>query len=283
MRNKKQTPNRSIRKYALLPIIVTLLFFYSAFPIKAQPKNENIVNIQDTLAMKESDEIFVDGVAMPQFYGGDKELLKWLLNNIRYPDEAVKNKIEGRVILRFVIKSDGSIDDITVVKSLDPACDQEAIRVVKMMPNWIPGKQDGNPVDTYYTLPVLFVLPKVTEENTSEIIETPDSTVVLPQYPGGDKALMKFLVSNMQYPIEAARNNIQGRVIVSFLVMTDGSITDVKIIQSVHLLLDKEAIRIVKRMPKWIPGTRDSEPVNFYYSLPITFRLSPNYIRIEKW
>jgi len=270
MKRKKQTINQSIRKYALLPIIITLPLFCSAFSIKAQSNNiqPDTVKNQETPATNESNNAYFDGgPAMPHFPGGDIELMKWLVNNIRYPEDAVKNKIEGRVVLRCIIKSDGSVDNVEVVKSLYPACDSEAVRVVKMMPNWIPIKQEDNPRDVYYSLPVTFRLPI-------------DSVEVMPQFPGGDKEILKFLGANVRYPDEAIRNNIQGRVIVNFLVMADGTISDVKILQSVHPSLDKEAIRVVKRMPKWIPGTKNGEPAEIYFTLPVIFRMSSPYFRI---
>jgi len=273
MKSKKQTINRSIWEYTLLPVIITLLFFYGTYSVKAQSDTiqKDTMNNKDTLAMQTSNVTLIDFVeALPQFPGGDKELLKWVINNIRYPEEAIKNKIEGRVFMRFLIKSDGSIDDVTVMRSLYPACDSEAVRVLKMMPNWIPAKQNDIPVDVYYQMPVFFKIP---EMKTPETIENIDSTVVLPKFPGGEMALLKFLVANTRYPDEAIRNNIQGRVTASFLVMADGTISDVKILQNVHPSLDKEAFQVIKRMPKWIPGTKDGKPVNVYYTLPVTFRL----------
>jgi len=278
MKSKRQALNQSIRKYALLPIIITLPLFYNAFPVKAQSNTvqPDTVKNQETPATKESNNAYFDGgrPTMPHFPSGDEELLKFLKNNIRYPEEAVKNKIEGRVNLRFKIKSDGSIEDIAVVKGLNPACDSEAVRIVKLMPKWIPAKDFDKPVDIYYLLAVTFRLPKIIQENTLEVIGTSDSTIVLPQFPGGEKAIMRFLVNNIKYPLDAIRNNIQGRVIVNILVMKDGSISDVEILQSVHPSLDKEAIRVVKRMPKWIPGTKNGEPANIQFTLPIVFRLS---------
>jgi protein TonB len=103
-------------------------------------------------------EIFSHVEVMPQFPGGDAALLKWLGDNITYPTIAQEQGIQGRVTLRFVVKPDGSVDDVQVVKSLDPSCDKEAVRVVKKMPKWIPGKQNGNPVYVYYSLPVTFRL-----------------------------------------------------------------------------------------------------------------------------
>ena len=103
-------------------------------------------------------EIFSHVEVMPQFPGGEKELLKWLSDNINYPVIAQEQGIQGRVILRFVVKPDGSVDNVEVQRSLDPSCDKEAVRVVKKMPKWIPGKQNGNPVYVYYTLPIQFKL-----------------------------------------------------------------------------------------------------------------------------
>ncbi len=94
----------------------------------------------------------------PTFPGGSKEMNKWLSENISYPVIAAENGVEGRVILGFVVGPDGSVTDVEIIRSLDPACDKEAIRVVKQMPKWIPGKQNGHPVYVYYTLPVLFKL-----------------------------------------------------------------------------------------------------------------------------
>ena len=90
---------------------------------------------------------------MPTFPGGEAELMKFIRDNLRY-----KEGIQGRVILRFVVTKTGAIDNITVLRSLDPACDEEAIRLIKSMPRWIPGKQNGNNVPVYYTLPVVFKL-----------------------------------------------------------------------------------------------------------------------------
>jgi len=103
-------------------------------------------------------QIFSHVEVMPQFPGGETALIKWLSENISYPAIAAEQGIQGRVTLRFVVKPDGSVADVEVQKSLDPSCDKEAVRVVKKMPKWIPGKQNGNPVYVYYSLPVVFRL-----------------------------------------------------------------------------------------------------------------------------
>ncbi len=95
---------------------------------------------------------------MPSFPGGDAALFKFLNDNIKYPVIAQENGIQGRVICQFVVNRDGSIVDVEVVRSVDPSLDKEAIRVIKAMPNWAPGKQRGKSVRVKYTLPVNFRL-----------------------------------------------------------------------------------------------------------------------------
>jgi protein TonB len=96
----------------------------------------------------------------PMFPGGEKELMKWLGDNLKYPVLAIEQGIEGRVVLRFVVGPDGSVSRVEIQRSLEPSCDREAVRVVKNMPKWIPGKKNGEAVYVYYTLPVLYKLYK---------------------------------------------------------------------------------------------------------------------------
>ncbi len=106
----------------------------------------------------EEEPIFQVVEEMPSFPGGDAECMRFLSKNIKYPTIAQENGIQGRVILQFVVNKDGSIVDVTVARSVDPYLDKEAVRVVKMMPKWTPGKQRGKPVRVKYTLPVMFRL-----------------------------------------------------------------------------------------------------------------------------
>jgi len=95
----------------------------------------------------------------------------------------------------------------------------------------------------------------------------------MPSFPGGAGALMEYLSSNVKYPVVAQENGVQGRVVVSFVVERDGSITDVKVVRSVDPSLDKEAARVVKSMPKWIPGKQNGSAVRVKYNVPVSFRL----------
>ena len=109
--------------------------------------------------------------------------------------------------------------------------------------------------------------PKEEETKVFDVVEQ------MPQFPGGQQALFEYLSKNIKYPVIAEENGVQGRVIVTFVVERDGSITDVKVVKSVDPSLDKEAQRVVKAMPHWIPGKQNGSAVRVKYTVPVTFRL----------
>lgn len=118
-----------------------------------QPVEENPVE-----PVPESKNVYESVEQMPEFPGGMEEMMKFLQQNIQYPASAAKNKVEGRVVLQFVVEKDGQIGEVKVARSVDPELDAEALRVVKSMPNFIPGRQDGKPVAVWYTIPISFKL-----------------------------------------------------------------------------------------------------------------------------
>ena len=111
-----------------------------------------------TQAAPEPEQIFDMVEQMPTFPGGPSELMSYLGKNIKYPTIAQENGTQGRVIIQFVVERDGSITDVQVARGVDPYLDKEAVRVVKAMPKWIPGKQNGKAVRVKFTVPVMFKL-----------------------------------------------------------------------------------------------------------------------------
>ena len=224
---------------------------------------------------------------MPEFPdGGMPGLMKYLSANIRYPEAAHKAGTQGRVTVQFVVGKDGSIGNVGILRGVDPALDAEAIRVISSMPKWKPGTQKGEPVNVKYTVPVMFRLTPKPVEKIDEMIvvgyRTPDTPVTgevyevadkMPEFPGGMTGLMQHLSKNIRYPAEAHTNNIQGRVVVSVIINTEGKVTNAQIVQGVAPSLDAEALRVTGTMPDWIPGTKDGKPVNVKYTFPVVFRL----------
>ena len=224
---------------------------------------------------------------MPEFPdGGMPGLMKYLSANIRYPEAAHKAGTQGRVTVQFVVGKDGSIGNVGILRGVDPNLDAEAIRVISGMPKWKPGTQKGEPVNVKYTVPVMFRLTPEPVEKIDEMIvvgyRNPDAPVTgevyevadkMPEFPGGMTGLMQHLSKNIRYPAEAHTNNIQGRVVVSVIINTEGKVTNAKIVQGVAPSLDAEALRVATTMPDWIPGTKDGKPVNVKYTFPVVFRL----------
>ena len=129
------------------------------------------------------------------------------------------------------------------------------------------GSDEGQEVLKQNQVVVEKVEEKEEETKVFEVVEQ------MPQFPGGDAALMQFLSSHIKYPVVAEENGIQGRVVCTFVVERNGSITDVKVVKSVDPSLDKEAVRVIKSMPNWIPGKQNGSAVRVKYTVPVTFRL----------
>lgn len=114
------------------------------------------VSVDPDPAIPTVEKPFIIVKEMPSFPGGESALLQYVIDHVRYPEDALMNRIQGTVILRFVVSSTGEIKDVELIRSVDPLLDNEAIKVISGMPRWKPGKQDGRPVPVYFSIPVVF-------------------------------------------------------------------------------------------------------------------------------
>lgn len=292
---------RKSNKWAMLKCIYVLPLAAFAVTAFARPEVSSSLNeISNSKVSEISDFIKSEGVKkaeikedtsqvfrvveeMPEFPGGTGACMKFLGENIKYPENAKKNGVEGRVIVQFIVEKDGRISNIRIVRGVDPEIDAEAKRVITMMPKWKPGKQRGQEVRVYYTVPLTFSLSKnnhtVSKQASGSTPQavSPDQefTVVeeMPKFPGGQSAAQEYLAKNVKYPAEAYNKGIRGRVIVQYVVEKDGSISNVRIVRGVDPLLDAEAVRVIKSMPKWEPGKQRGQKVRVKYTMPVTFSL----------
>lgn len=230
---------------------------------------------------EEQGEVFQVVEGQPEFPGGIKALMEYLKENVKYPQTAQDRGVQGRVIVGFIVEKDGSIIDAYVMKSIDPQLDGEALRVVRNMPKWEPGTMHGKPVRVRYSIPVVFRLfdEGTTKQEVEDKIEISDNEIFqvveeMPEFPGGMDELMKFMQKNIKYPKEAQDRGIQGRVIVQFVINTDGSICNEVIVKSVDPQLDAEAIRLLRSMPNWKPGKQRGKNVRVKFTLPVAFKLN---------
>jgi len=258
------------------------VFIYTKEKVASQ-EGKRVPSSTKNEIKKDGSDVFVVVDEMPEFPGGEVALRKFMVESVKYPEEAIKGNIQGKVFVTFVVKSDGTVGNARIARGVDPLLDAEAIRVVNLLPTWKPGKIHGKEVNVSYTVPVQFALEgdKTGTKTVVEEVKTPkireDAVFVvveqMPEYPGGEVELRKFIASAVKYPIEAVKDKAQGRVFVSFVVNSLGKIEKAKIERSVHPALDAEAIRVVNQMPEWQPGKQHGQAVSVQYTIPIEFKL----------
>ena len=281
MMNKKRSPGIVRTKYLIFIPLVGILMLLSNIEAVARLTvrlaNEATVSNAMVTATDVSsksremnEQVFTVVEKMPSFPGGDAELLKYIATNIKYPKESQDNGEQGRVICSFIVGRDGSVNNPEVLRGVTPLLNEEAVRVINTMPRWNPGMQRGKAVSVKYTVPITFRLKSPVEETKEETLTVVD---VMPQYPGGDHELLKFIAQSIKYPTDAQEAGVQGRVICSFVVDKKGNIVEPKIIRGIDPSLDAEALRVIGMMPRWTPGRQDGKAVRVLYTVPITFRL----------
>jgi len=194
---------------------------------------------------------------------------EWVGSQIKYPAAAQTKKLEGWVALNFNVELNGTISNIVSTIPVDPLLMDEVIRVLQSSPKWDPPKNHN--VDEPFTSSVTlkFKLPdQILTEAPFVVVEE------MPSYPGGDVELLNFLKNNTRYPEAAKAKKIQGRVIVRFVVSTEGRAEGVSVLKGVDPLLDAEAIRVTSMLSGFRPGTQGGKAVNVWYMAPINFSLA---------
>ncbi|MEZ4933545.1 MAG: TonB family protein [Saprospiraceae bacterium] len=239
-----------------------------------------------------ADEVFKVVEEMPRFPGCEEitdaekrnacaqtKMLEFVFSNIKYPKEAKEKGIQGTVVVKFIIEKDGSIADAEIARSIGGGCDEEVLKVVYLMPNWTPGKQGGKAVRTVFNLPVKFKLDEDSKklndefEQIARFMACPGETDFERQQECSFKGLIDYISENLKYPELAKKKGIEGTVVIKFTVAADGTIQDAEIIKGIGGGCDEEALRLVKSMPNWIPGTKDGKPIATELKLPFNFAL----------
>jgi TonB family protein len=229
-----------------------------------------------TIPVPEEGAPYVVVEEMPMFPGGDSALLAYIGKNTKYPEAAKVKGAEGRVIVRFCVTDVGGIDKVSVLRGVDPELDAEAIRVVKSLPTFKPGKQGGKPVNVWYMVPITYGLSKPTELSAQKTPPPPPLPAGYdepPVYKGGEKAMYKFINSKLVYPKAAKDNLVSGKVNIRFSIDTDGAVGGVSVAKGVSPDLDAEAVRVVTLLPAWKPAKLEGNPVKVWYAIPVTFTL----------
>ena len=286
---------------------------------------DSICEIDQVPANDDPEKVFQVVEVQPEFPGGQQEMMKYLRSTLKYPEAAKAAGVEGKAFVQFVVKADGSISDVEIMRSSgNESLDAEALRVVKAMPKWMPAMNKGKAVNVKFVLPIVYKLPKEDNGNgvyvsektkekllvvsggaiyegdindidpqtieTIEIVKFNDLTPELqeklkqtgkegvmyinfkkekstsaagneavftvcekmPEFPGGQQELMKYLRTNIKYPKEARDAEVMGKVFVRFLVNKDGAVVDASVLKGEYskYVYSAEAISLKNHIAK---------------------------------
>lgn len=253
---RTQTGKRNLKAIITIAILAALcivLFYikagYDAYQA-AHAKNENVTELSVLNQPKKKEAKVERKVQVEE----KKEVVKEVKSSIKFTAPVIKKDAEVKPEDEMKTQ-DQIMKTNTAIGALDVKGNSDQGEILKV-------------TQRVETEPVKAEAPKPEVENkVFDVVEQ------MPSFPGGQSALMSYLANNIKYPVVAQENGVQGRVVVSFVVERDGSITDVQVVRSVDPSLDREAQRVVKSMPKWIPGKQNGQAVRVKYNVPVSFRL----------
>ena len=274
----------------IVSVLITLFLFAGSFQaIEAKSSNDtyssNDLNIAQTNPPKSGGIIVELPDIDPMYPGGTHEMTRFISSSLRYPREATENNIQGLVVYNFVVELDGTLSNFEIMHRAHPLLDAEALRIIQSMPPWKPAVYKGNNVRARQYVPMYFKLNKDGRSYSSSTAQTrkvmpsdPNEeifTIVdqMPQFPTGEDGLGRFIGEYMRYPSQAKEENIQGRILCSFIVRKDGTVSDIEVVNGLNHELDNEALRVLSMMPKWTPGKNDNKTVSVKCILPIDFTI----------
>lgn len=173
-----------------------------------------------------------------------------------------------RIDLRVLIDKTGRISNVEIISEIQPNELEILNEIFKELPVFSPATEEGIPVMSLKDLNFILSAEGLKKNIKDEVFVEPDE---MPEFPGGSDALHHYIAANLHYPDVAQRDGIQGKVFVSFVINQDGTISNIVVSKGVHKLLDEEAVRVIKSMPKWIPGMLNGKPIKVSYTVPINF------------
>jgi len=254
------TPGRQDGK----PVAVRL-----SIPIVFKLRNE-FESLSDQSQSPEKQDVYEIVEERPRLIGG----IRGLQAKVKYPEIARKAHVEGRVIVQLIVDENGNVRDAEILRGAGAGLDEEAIRVISEHAEFTPGRQDGKPVAVRLSIPIVFKLDNEFESlsDQSQSSENQDVYEIVEQMPeliGG----IRGLYAKVKYPEIARKANVEGRVIVQFIVDENGNVHDAEVLREAGAGLDEEATRVIMEEAKFIPGYQSGRAVSTKMSLPIVFKL----------
>lgn len=268
-----------------------IFLLVTAFLVFQVIAKQSVVLAQEAPVSK-SNHVHEDPDVVPMFTGGTAAMNNFISSTLSYPEEAREREAQGLVVYTFVVEKDGTLSNFNIIHRADPLLNEEALRILQAMPPWRPARHKGEIVRAETYVPMYFKLNKgaaphqgqraaepgtnVYAKTDRDILENSEIyTIVdkMPRYAYGEEGLAKFISHNVRYPVKAKQEGIQGRILCSFIVGTDGTISNIEVMEGLDPELDNEAIRVLGVMPRWIPGENKGIKVNVKCLLPIDFKI----------
>ncbi|MES2573963.1 MAG: energy transducer TonB [Bacteroidota bacterium] len=206
---------------------------------------------------------------IPDFPEGMNEFYNFIRKNYNAPSEGLSDK----VLVRFIIEKDGSLSNFKVLKSVNYDSDKEAVRVLSICPNWIPGEKNGQKVRCKLTLPISKLIYNYqthtysAQQKSNGDIYNSAGIEKKPEFPGGMEEFHKFLKKNYKPSPE-----VKGLAFVTFIIEKDGSLSNFKLLRDPGFGAGEEALRVLSICPKWSPGERKGEKVRCVFNTSIPYR-----------
>lgn len=230
-------------------------------------------------AIEEDGEVFLIVEQMPRFEGGDiNTFRRWVQMRVQYPKELQEAGIGGRVVVSFTVEKDGSVSDVQTRRTPDSRLSDRVVKLVKQSPKWEPGKQRGQAVRVSYTIPIEFKITKTEADPQAAKAHEEENTPFLvveqmPTFEGGDiKAFRQWIEARIAPQQGADGKALEGMVICSFVIETDGSVSEFTPLRSPDKRLTEEVERVVKLSPRWEAGRQRGQKVRVKFTLPVQFK-----------
>ncbi|HKK09892.1 MAG TPA: M56 family metallopeptidase [Bacteroidales bacterium] len=276
---KNQSPKRNLWKYlTIIPVLTLSVYFVSCSNVEEKDEGTTPDKIT-TGEFIDGDPVFTVVDEFPRFPGGEKARVEYLLENIKYPKELLDSNIQGTVYVSFIIDKEGKIHDPKVLRGVHEKLDAISIEAVENMPDWSPGKREGEAVNLKFNMPIRFTLnadKPEKPEKPDQVTDNSEAFVLVderPEFKGGEEAWMEYMSEHIDYPEDAKEKGLEGTVYVQFVVEKDGSISNVKLLRGFYESCDQEALETIRNMPDWKPGKKDGKPVRTQFNMPIKFTL----------
>ncbi|RPE09661.1 TonB family protein [Chitinophaga lutea] len=250
-------------------LLLSALFFIFFCPAAAQDTLSAPLTDEERKAelSRELDALAAD--VLPQFPRGEEAMAAWIHTHLNIPYVALRNDSTVMVYVDFLVERTGYITDVAIKYPGVRQLDKEVVQLFKGMPRWKPGLLNGKPVDLRMTLPLRITIPNSLRKPAE--VATP-AVSSLPQFSGGGQALRYYIKQNMQYPKEARAAGITGAITVEFLILANGRVGNPATMgEVIGYGLEEEAMRLVEKMPKWIPAKLDGKAVTTKHQIVIRF------------